>query len=236
MVNEPECGKAVKAARETRTLGVGLHLTLLLGRAALPSSRIPDLVNKDRQFMAGPVASGFRFFFTPSLREQLRLEIREQFKRFKETGLTLDHLNGHLHMHLHPVVMDILMQDCEKLGIERARLTSDPFRLNLSLARGNHLYRTSHALIYRVLSSRARRAFSRQGIRHTDRVFGLLQNAQVNEDYVLKLFRNLPEGDSELYSHPSLDEFRHELDALLSPAVKKEIERQEIQLIRYQDL
>jgi len=46
----------------------------------------------------------------------------------------------------------------------------------------------------------------------------------------------LPAGDSELYSHPSLDEFHHEFDALVSPAVRNTIDRLSIQLIRYQDL
>jgi hypothetical protein len=46
----------------------------------------------------------------------------------------------------------------------------------------------------------------------------------------------LPPGDSELYSHPSLDTFRHEFDALVSPRVKALVEKLGIQLIRYQDL
>jgi len=33
------------------------------------------------------------------------------------------------------------------------------------------------------------------------------KNARVDEEYVLKLLPELPPGDSELYSHPSLDEF-----------------------------
>jgi hypothetical protein len=46
----------------------------------------------------------------------------------------------------------------------------------------------------------------------------------------------LPEGDSELYSHPSMDEFRHEFDALVSPRVRELVQRLGIRLIRYQDL
>jgi hypothetical protein len=46
----------------------------------------------------------------------------------------------------------------------------------------------------------------------------------------------LPSGASELYSHPSLDQFKHELDALLSAPVKALVARLGIQLIRYQDL
>jgi hypothetical protein len=58
----------------------------------------------------------------------------------------------------------------------------------------------------------------------------------VDEEYVLKLLPELPPGDSELYSHPSLDEFKHEFEALVSPRVKERIEKLGIELIRYQDL
>jgi hypothetical protein len=58
----------------------------------------------------------------------------------------------------------------------------------------------------------------------------------VDEDYVLKLLVDLPPGDSELYSHPSLDKFKHEFAALVSPRVRELVKQQGIELIRYQDL
>jgi len=67
-------------------------------------------------------------------------------------------------------------------------------------------------------------------------VFGLLQSDRVNEDYVLKLLAALPPGDSELYSHPSLDKLRHEFEALVSPRVRALVRELGIRLIRYQDL
>ena len=67
-------------------------------------------------------------------------------------------------------------------------------------------------------------------------VFGLLQNARVDESFISRLLPRLPAGDSELYSHPSLDEFKHELEALLSPRVREQINALGIKLIRYQDL
>jgi hypothetical protein len=71
---------------------------------------------------------------------------------------------------------------------------------------------------------------------HTAHVFGLLQNARVDEPYVLALIPELPAGDSELYSHPSLDEFKNEFDALISPRVRDQVTRLGVELIRYQDL
>lgn len=75
-----------------------------------------------------------------------------------------------------------------------------------------------------------------RGVRHTSLVFGLLQDARVDEDFILKLLPHLPPGDSELCSHPSLDKFKHEFGALVSLRVKARVKQLGIQLIRYQDL
>jgi len=236
MVNEPACAEAVALARENPGLGVGLHLTLLCGRSALPAKALPGLVNARQEFRTNPAGAGFRYFFFPSLREQLRAEILAQFEKFSATGLTLDHVNGHLHLHLHPTIFGILMEEAVRLGIRRLRLTFDPFWLNLHLASGQLAYRALHALIFAPLSARARPVLDRRGIRHTQRVFGLLQNGRVDEDYTWRLLDHLPAGDSELYSHPSLDEFRNEFEALISPRLARQIKEIGIELIRYQDL
>jgi hopanoid biosynthesis associated protein HpnK len=236
MVNEPGCEEAVALARENPTLGVGLHLTLLCGHSALPPEQIPGLVNANGEFGDNPAGAGFRYFFRRSLRGQLRQEIHAQFQKFRATRLPLDHVNGHLHLHLHPTVFRILMADSSQLGIKRLRLTFDPLRLNLRLASGRLAYRALHVAIFHPLSARARSALAQRGIRHTDAVFGLLQNARVDEAYVTRLLPQLPAGDSELYSHPSLDEFKNEFDALAGPRVQQQVKDLGIKLIRYQDL
>jgi chitin disaccharide deacetylase len=236
MVNEPALEEAVALARENPALGVGLHLTLLCGYSALPHAEIPGLVNVNGEFSDNPPGTGFRYFFQRGLREQLRREIHAQFQKFRATRLPLDHVNGHLHMHLHPTVFRILMSDAAQLGIKHLRLTFDPFRLNLRVASGHLAYRAVHAAIYHALSTRARPALAQRGIRHTGAVFGLLQNARVDEPYVTRLLPQIPAGDSELYSHPSLDEFKNEFDALVSPRVREQVKQLGIKLIRYQDL
>jgi hopanoid biosynthesis associated protein HpnK len=236
MMNEAALSEAVTLARQNPKLGVGLHLTLSHGHSALPPEKIPGLVNEHGEFSNAPAATGFRYFIRRGLREQLRAEIHAQFEKFRATGLPLDHVNGHLHFHLHPTIFRIVMEAAEKFGIKRMRLTREPFWMDVPLAGGRRMYRASHAAIYFFLSNSARRTLRRKNIRHTKRVFGLLQNALVDEQYILKLLPLLPAGDSELYSHPSLDEFKHEFDALVSARVKSAVRDQGIQLIRYQDL
>ena len=236
MVNEVACDEAVALARENPKLGVGLHLTLLCGKSALLPEKIPGLVNARGEFSNRPVGVGMRYFFKRSLREQLRAEIHAQFEKFRATGLPLDHVNGHLHLHLHPTVFRILVEDAASLGIQRLRLTRDCLSRSRRMAHGHWFYRVSHAAIYEWLSRRVRGPLQQHGIRHAQITFGLLQNARVDEEYILKLLPELPPGDSELYSHPSLDEFKHEFDALVSPRVKEQIGKLGIKLIRYQDL
>jgi hopanoid biosynthesis associated protein HpnK len=236
MVNEAATDEAVALAKENPALGVGLHLTLLCGHATLPQEEIPGLISARGEFGNNPATVGFRYFANRSLREQLRAEIHAQFDRFRATGLPLDHVNGHLHLHLHPTVFGILIEDAAQLGFRHMRLTREPFWMDVPLASGRRLYRAAHAMIHFVLSRTAQSRFRRLNLRHTQHVFGLLQNDRVDETYLLKLLAILPSGDSELYSHPSLDEFKHEFDALISPRVKALIGAKDIQLIRYQDL
>jgi len=236
MVNQPGFAEAVSLARANPRLGVGLHLTLLLGHSTLPPEQIPGLVNARGEFTDRPIRAGLDYFFKNSLRPQLRAEIHAQFARFRATGLMLDHVNGHLHLHLHPVIFGILMEDAETLGIRHLRLTRDCLARSRRMTRGQWFYRVSHAAIYECLSRRARAPLRQRGIRHAQLTFGLLQNARVDEDYVLRLLPALPAGDSELYSHPSLDNFKHEFAALVSPRVKQLAGRLGIEFIRYQDL
>jgi len=236
MVNEEAFLEAVALAKEVPKLGVGLHLTLLRGHAAHRREQIPGLVNEQQEFSDDPVGAGARYFFDGRLRSQLRDEIAAQFDKFRTTGLPLDHVNGHLHMHLHPVVFQILMEQAEAWGIRHLRLTCDRFWLNMRLARGRLAWRLGHAAWFRFFTWMIQPLLRRKGILHTRAVFGLMQDSRVDEEFILGLLPRLPAGDWELYSHPSLDQFRHEFDALVSPRVLDCVRQLGIGLIRYQDL
>jgi chitin disaccharide deacetylase len=236
MVNGAASEEAAALAREHPQLGVGLHLTLLGGRSALKPTDIPRLVNERYRFSQRPVWTGLRYFFLPGLRSQLRREISAQFAKFRLTGLRLDHVNGHLNIHLHPTIFSLLDHHAREWGFVSFRLTRDPFWLNARLAGGRWLYRLSHAVIFTLLSRRARPVLDDLRIHYTDRVFGLLQTGRVDERYLERLLPRLPDGDSELYAHPSLDDTRAELEALTSPRIQALVRQHDIQLIRYQDL
>jgi hopanoid biosynthesis associated protein HpnK len=236
MVNGGAFEDAVDLAQRNPLLGIGLHLTLICGSSALPSHQIPGLVDSAQQFSNNPALSGMRYFFKPGLRRQLFQEIEAQFCKFSQTGLVLDHINGHLNIHLHPTVFSLLMENDLRWGIKCLRLTRDPLRLNLKLDRGRWLYRLSHFAIFGSLSFWAKPHLKRRSIQYTRNVFGLLQTGHMDESYLLHLLEALPKGDSELYCHPCIRQAPHELNALLSAKAKQSIKQCKIQLVRYQDL
>jgi chitin disaccharide deacetylase len=232
MVNGAAADEAVHLARENPRLGVGLHLTLCCGAATLPPAQIPALVNHRGDFRKSPLAAGMLYFFSRSARQQLAAEIKAQFDKFAQTGLPLDHVNGHLHFHLHPAVFQVLL-GC---AFPAMRLTHNPASIDWALGRGRWFYRASHSLIFARLANRSRPYLKTRGIAHTDYVFGLLETSLVTEDYILKLLPRLPAGDSELYSHPCAEKFQHEHAALISPRVRAALAALDISLIRYRDL
>ena len=128
MVGAPNFGDAVDRARTLPGLGIGLHVTLLDGRPVLPPDQVPGLVGSDGRFFKNPEWFGAALFFSTELRRQAVAEVRAQFERFGETGLPLDHVNGHKHFHMHPVVANAIATIAPAYGLPPVRLPVEPFR------------------------------------------------------------------------------------------------------------
>lgn len=217
MVAAPAVADAVARARQNPGLAVGLHLVLADGRAMLPPTRIPDLVDGHGMFNSDMVRNGFRFFFLPHVRRQLADEIRAQFEAFAATGLKLDHVNAHKHFHLHPTILTLMLSIGREFGLRAIRLPSEP-------GMGPWLRPWLALMRWRL---------DRAGIAYNDHVFGLRHSGGMDEAVMLEILEQLPDGLSEVYLHPashgpiteSMAEYRHadELAALLSPRVRQTI-------------
>lgn len=226
---------AVAFARANPRLAVGLHLVLIKGKATLPPEMVPDLVDTHGRFAQNPVRCGFRYFFRRSLRAQIEREMRAQIERFLETGLPLSHLDGHLHLHVHPTIFDLLLNLAEEYGIKAIRIPLEEPWSTLRLDQRRLGYKLSHALVFTLLTWRSRARLREQGILCADRVYGLLQDGDVNERYLSALIPRLKPGITEVYLHPSRGA-RHELLALISRQVKVLIDAHRISLTSYKAL
>jgi hopanoid biosynthesis associated protein HpnK len=234
MVTGDAAEEAVALARENPSLAVGLHLVVVSGRAALPAAEIPALVDAQGLFPVGPVASGLRYQLRSNARAQLRREIRAQLLRFRETGLPLSHVDGHLHMHLHPVVLSCLVELADEFEIPAIRLPHEELSWNLSFERRSGVRKALWAWIFARLRRHGERLLGAAGIGFSDRVYGLLQTGRMTEGYWLDLLPRLSASSVEIYCHPDAslaDEPRNgppgagasELAAVLSPRVREAI-------------
>jgi predicted glycoside hydrolase/deacetylase ChbG (UPF0249 family) len=50
------------------------------------------------------------------------MELAAQFDIFKSTGLPLSHVDGHLHMHIHPVIFRDALELAAKYGARHMRV------------------------------------------------------------------------------------------------------------------
>jgi len=234
MVTGEAFKEAVRLARAHPTLAVGLHLVLVDGWSALAPARIPHLVDRLGRFREGPIAAGFRAQFPPIAASELRQEVRAQLERFRETGLSLSHVDGHHHLHLHPVVLDTLAALGREFEIKTLRLPVE--ETSLARACGLHagLGAAVGARVFRVLRRHGTRLLEPSGVSFHERVYGRLATGRVDEAYLLRLLPRIDAEVVEIYCHPDLTAEGEphggpnapglsEFAALTSPAVRRAI-------------
>ncbi|MFQ6538418.1 MULTISPECIES: hopanoid biosynthesis-associated protein HpnK [Aphanothece] len=247
MVTGDAFAEAVELARQHPSLGVGLHLVVGTGRAVLPPAHIPHLVDANGRFPDQPVRVGLRYQFSRAARRELLLEIRAQLQRFKDTGLPLTHVDGHLHNHVHPYVLQCLIALAEEFGIRFIRL---PFEeLSVHRATGSRTGPGALLLwgIFRLLRAHGVTQLSAHGIGYADRVYGWLHSGRITEAYLSRLIPLIRANRVEIYAHPSLEEAGAsasdsggdgplELQALTSPSIRHLLASCRFQGVRFPEL
>ena len=245
MPGEGAFDEAVKIARRNPGLQIGLHLTLVRGRAVLPPAEIPELVDAQGNFSENPIRSGLRYFFDRGLYCQLKREIEAQIKKVLAAGLALTHIDGHLNIHLHPTIFRILAELMPRYGITTFRLAQERLSHNLRFDRERKFGKRIENMIFSFLTDHARPELDRLGIRYASEVKGVLNSGRMTEEYILKIIDGLQEGLTEIYFHPGIlpdteishrmPNYRHqeELAAITSPLVSRRLQELQIQLQNY---
>lgn len=243
MITGEAAQEAVTLARETPTLAVGLHLVVAAGQPALPAHRLPHVVNGKGRFADDPMWAGLQYAFSRAAQHELAHEIEAQFEQFAATGLPLSHVDGHLHMHLHPTVLGLLLPLAVAHGAQGVRLPRDDLWLSLDYDRARVGHKVAWSAAFGLLSRLGLHRVGQQRLVAPDRVYGLMQTGRMDEAYVLRVLSRLQESSAELYFHPSTCPEGEatgpnpgDLQALLSPAVRRVIEERGITPATYSDL
>lgn len=224
MVSAPAAADALARARRLPSLRVGLHLVLVEAWPTLPPELIPDLVGADGLFRSDMGGIGLDLARKPAARRQLAAEITAQFEAYRATGLPLDHVNAHKHFHVHPIIAGAVLRIGRAFGMRALRVPREP-RTLLRLAEPGARPRPAFdsAPWAALLALRAQRA----GLLIPDRTLGLAWSGAMNPVRVAGLLAHLPDGLSELYTHPATSggfageapgyAYAAERDALIAP-------------------
>jgi hopanoid biosynthesis associated protein HpnK len=248
MVSGAAAADAVERARRLPTLRVGLHVVLVEGRPVLPPERIPALVDAAGELRTDLVRAGFAFFFLPGARRQLEAEIRAQFEAFRATGLALDHVNAHNHMHLHPTVLRLLIAVGRDHGLGAVRVPYEPFLASWRAARTAPLRRMLNWALLGPWVVLLRRRLARAGLKSNEYTFGLHDTGKMDTVLLARFVDRLPDGVTEIYLHPAtarcpeidrhMAGYRHEaeLEALTSRAVRESLRAGGVRPVAFGDL
>lgn len=244
MVAGKAAEQAVRLAKENPRLAVGIHLVAVMGRSVLPQSEIPTLVDREQNFSNNPTAAGLKYFFSPPSRREIRREIAAQFAKFQETGLRLSHVDGHLHLHVHPVIFNEALRQASKYGARRMRVPQEERSVALGYDSTHRAQKTFFTIQFGGLARYMKRKLAAAGFTVPERVYGNLQSGQMSESYFLYTLDHLRAATSEIYFHPAVyppdrtldadeQQCQLEFETLISPRVRERMAQAGIQLTNY---
>ena len=181
-------------------------------------------------------------------RAEKEAEIRAQFDAFQKTGLALDHVNAHNHMHLHPTVLGLILKVGREFGLKAVRVPYEPFVPSWLVARKAFVSRLAVSLLLFPWIALLRRRLGRASIRSNQFVFGLNDSGSMHLDLVLRMLKRLPQGVTEIYFHPAMSrcpelihtmptyDHQSEFETLTHPHVREALHATGAQTIAYSDL
>jgi hopanoid biosynthesis associated protein HpnK len=236
MVNEDAASDAISIAKSNPGLSVGLHLVLVLGRTALPHMSISHIADRSGQFSKSPFKAGVHYYFSRAARDEIRREMRAQFEQFARSGLPFSHVDGHNHLHMHPVIFEELVKLCEQFRVKRIRMVSGEVVTKGKTSLSPSVASSLLGGVFDLLARSATRELAASNAQVPSiRVYGLAATGKINETYLEELIQSLDLVDTEIYLHPLVSDASQrelslnpngprELDALLAPRVRAAIE------------
>jgi len=228
MVDGAAFESAVRFARETPRLDIGLHLTL---------------THNPLQFATALARGKIRV-------AEVEAEICRQIEKAIGTGLTISHIDGHKHVHVIPQVLRIVRDVAPAYGIASIRPMKTRTPAIASLLRRNSGQRISILKQY-ALGKAAWSAWmlTKPGMVGPRRFYGVAETGFLDLQAFATIIDRLGPGVNELMCHPGYADEElsktptrlqvqreRELRLLTSPELRCLIEKAGIELISYRDL
>jgi predicted glycoside hydrolase/deacetylase ChbG (UPF0249 family) len=237
---------AATLARETPSLGVGVHLTLTEG---YPVARNVDvLLAKNGQLPLSNQPFVRTLFAGRFPAEAVRYEFEAQIEKIIRAGIKPTHIDGHKYIHLLPRVTDIACELAKQFNIPFIRI---PHR---TADKPSRVKRLPGLLILTMLGTLAYRVAQRNGVQVVDRVVGFVDTGHLDQVSIQRLLHTPYAGITELLCHPAYRtpalmnlaaqgyqwittyDFEAETNGVSSPEVRQWLQHRGWQLCHYGNL
>jgi predicted glycoside hydrolase/deacetylase ChbG (UPF0249 family) len=228
-------------------IGIGCHTVLVDGDPLLPSSEIPSLCS----------STGFRPTITALMQaalsgaicpEDVHREATAQFKKLRNAGIDITHIDTHKHAHMFPAIYRPLLEAAKQAGIPAVRNPFEPPSLRW-MAFPSLWTRGTQTSLLRSFQDGFCKAVRHFGLKTTDGTIGIAVTGILNGKWLQRIVQGLPQGTWELVCHPGyldpdlekagtrLQSSRDvEREALLSDDFKTVLQKQRVELISYAEL
>jgi hopanoid biosynthesis associated protein HpnK len=226
LANGEAFAEAVELARDTRGLGLGVHLNLNDGPPVTPRESVPSLVNDAGEFEGGPDGLLLKIATRGLSLREVELEWNAQISKVRDAGIEPTHLDGHKHVHMLPGLFEIALRLAKRHGIGAIRVSHEASSLRSALSTGHSragvvLKQGVQARGLKLLARDAREQAERTGVSTADYFCGIAQTGELTREGVARLLLSLPEGTTELMCHPGYAD-----DALRKTATRLQGSRQ----------
>jgi chitin disaccharide deacetylase len=200
MMNMPGVAADLHQAKtEAPRLGLGVHLNFTAGRPLLPPEWCASLVDEHGRFLTQEAIMAAPDRVKP---DELRAELKSQIVTFKNAmGALPDHVDAHHFVHLYPPLFEVYLDLADsfklpaRIPLPRQAAELDhlpPIIAHLSPVAAKQIGRADLAL----LAARA--------IKTTDHFVAAFFDKTVSAPFLMELLASLPQGSSELMTHPGL--------------------------------
>lgn len=187
-------------------LAVGVHLCLNESHSVASRRRVRSLVGSD-----GNLKPGYLWLMRRTRSErvcrQIEYEFRAQIERVLASGVKIDHLNSHQHVHMIPQIFRIVCRLAERYGIPAVRLARElPHAAGPLYKRVQPLLnsnRVKHLLLN--CFARLNESIARDhGVCTTDYFVGVNYTSHMDLHTIRSGLRAVPCGSVEVLLHPAI--------------------------------
>lgn len=192
--------RAVAYAKDHPQFSFGVHFYLVDEAPMCMPDEIPSMIDPKTGKLWPTRKFILRNFMGLIRVEDLKREMRTQFKAIKDAGVPISHVDGHGHNHRLPQSIKALAELKDELGFGKVRRCQD-----LAVVGGKL------GLLSRVINGPMQKRLDKSGFKTTDH---FLMNAGHSADpkWFSKALESLPEGITEIGVHPGGDEDWRRID------------------------